>query len=253
MSDKLLITLIRKDIRELEVLTQGLEQMPSYPQILIDLSISKAQNIVDCLQKLPLFVAEKNEAEVFKKERVEHTQDSAQQEPEKKETEETQTLIQEPAIKEPEILPVEKEPEIEIQLEKEPEIEIQQEKIEVEPIKNVEIPMVEEKIEIEPKDKNLPEINILNDKLTSVDNSLVENISKHKITDIKQAISIADRFRFQRELFEGNGEKLSGALTDFNKMENFQQAQSYISTKLKWDMDSDIVQEFMEILQRRLD
>ncbi|MDR3326656.1 MAG: hypothetical protein LBT04_00730 [Prevotellaceae bacterium] len=241
MSDKLLITLIQKDIRELEILTQGLEQMLSYPQILIDLSISKAQNIVDCLQKLPLPVAEKNEIEVIKEERIEHKQDSVQQEPEKKEAEEIQTPVQEP-----EILLVEKEPEIEIEQE-----EIRPEKIET--IENVETPVVEEKIWIEPKDKNLPEINILNDKLTNTDNSLAGNISKHKITDIKQAISIADRFRFQRELFEGNGEKLSGALTDFNKMENFQQAQSYISTKLKWDMESEVVQEFMEILQRRLD
>lgn len=68
---------------------------------------------------------------------------------------------------------------------------------------------------------------------------------------LQALITIADRFRFQRELFNGNGAAMSTAVDDFNAMTSMQQAENYIDEHLNWDMDADAVKDFMQLLQRK--
>jgi len=71
------------------------------------------------------------------------------------------------------------------------------------------------------------------------------------VTDIRHAISLGDRFLFQRELFGGKGELMQKTLDTLNQMNSLNEAVSYINSKFKWDMDSTTYELFLNILRRR--
>lgn len=91
------------------------------------------------------------------------------------------------------------------------------------------------------------------DKLAkNADGTLVSAINNKKIIDLKSSITLGDRFRFQRELFGGNGEKMNKAISDFNSFETMTEAQDYIAKYfVHWALDSDTVSDFIQLLQRR--
>ena len=92
----------------------------------------------------------------------------------------------------------------------------------------------------------------LADKLAkNADDTLASALNSKKINDLKSAITLGDRFRFQRELFAGNGEKMSKAISDFNSFETMTEAQAYISKNFDWALDNDAVSDFIQLLQRR--
>lgn len=92
----------------------------------------------------------------------------------------------------------------------------------------------------------------LADKLAkTADDTLAEVINNKKIIDLKSSITLGDRFRFQRELFGGNGEKMNKAISDFNSFETMAEAQSYIAKNFDWPLDNDAVSDFIQLLQRR--
>lgn len=72
------------------------------------------------------------------------------------------------------------------------------------------------------------------------------------VTDIRHAISLGDRFLFQRELFGGNGEAMQKALNDLNNCNDIDAAIAYIN-KLGWNKDSSTYDLFVNILHRRFD
>ena len=57
------------------------------------------------------------------------------------------------------------------------------------------------------------------------------------VTDIRQAVSIGDRFLFQRELFGGNAEKLQQTLTELNNLHSLDEAVALVD-KCGWDEQS---------------
>ena len=69
--------------------------------------------------------------------------------------------------------------------------------------------------------------------------------------DLNHLIGIGDRFRFSRELFGGNGEKMSKTLNEINNMATLQEATDYITVILGWDKDNHTVQDFIAVLKRR--
>ena len=91
------------------------------------------------------------------------------------------------------------------------------------------------------------------DKLAkNADDTLASAINNKKIIDLKSSITLGDRFRFQRELFGGNGEKMNKAISDFNSFETMTEAQEYIAKNFdNWALDSDTVSDFIQLLQRR--
>lgn len=70
------------------------------------------------------------------------------------------------------------------------------------------------------------------------------------VTDIRQAVSIGDRFLFQRELFGGNGEKLQQALSELDVLHSFDEAVNAIE-KFGWDKQSPTYELFINVLHRR--
>ena len=90
-----------------------------------------------------------------------------------------------------------------------------------------------------------------NEKLSHIDNSLSASIANKKITDIKQAISIGDRFRFQRELFKSNGEDMNKTLTYLNQLATLDEAMSFLKSKYGWENGAEAVEDFYQIVKRK--
>ena len=71
------------------------------------------------------------------------------------------------------------------------------------------------------------------------------------VEDIRQAISLGDRFLFQRELFAGNGELMQKTLDEINALGSLSEAITYIQDNFEWDKESTAVQLFENVLKRR--
>ncbi len=70
------------------------------------------------------------------------------------------------------------------------------------------------------------------------------------VTDIRQAVSIGDRFLFQRELFAGNAEKLQQTLTELNGLHSLDEAIAFVD-QFGWDKQSSTYELFLNVLRRR--
>lgn len=91
----------------------------------------------------------------------------------------------------------------------------------------------------------------LNDTLVEkAEPSLANVLSSGKIEDLRQSLSLAERFRFQRELFNGNGEKLNTTLTAINGMKTEEQAQVWLSD-FGWSEGNECAEEFRQLVHRR--
>lgn len=70
------------------------------------------------------------------------------------------------------------------------------------------------------------------------------------VDDIRLAISLGDRFLYQRELFGQNAELMQKTLTELNNLGSFEEAMNYIS-RFNWDPESNSYQQFIVTLHRR--
>ena len=71
------------------------------------------------------------------------------------------------------------------------------------------------------------------------------------VTDLKHAISLGDRFLFQRELFGQNGELMQKTLEALNGMPNIDGALAYLDKHFDWDKESPTFALFLNALHRR--
>lgn len=71
------------------------------------------------------------------------------------------------------------------------------------------------------------------------------------VSDIRQAISLGDRFLFQRELFEQSGEKMQKTLDAINKCQSYDEAVKMLDITYHWDKETTAYTLFMAALQRR--
>jgi hypothetical protein len=71
------------------------------------------------------------------------------------------------------------------------------------------------------------------------------------VTEIRQAISIGDRFLYQRELFEQNAELMQRTLNELDQLNSFSEAMDYINMHFHWNQESNTYQQFIVTLHRR--
>lgn len=71
------------------------------------------------------------------------------------------------------------------------------------------------------------------------------------VQDIRRAISLGDRFLFQRELFAGSAEKMQQTIETINSKQNFDEALAYIQTEFQWDKTQPAYELFINVLHRR--
>lgn len=90
-----------------------------------------------------------------------------------------------------------------------------------------------------------------NDIMSSSDVSLNSSIGNKKITDIRQAISIGDRFRFQRELFRNNGEDMNKTLIYINQLASYEEVFGFLQSKYGWETENANADDFYQIVKRK--
>jgi hypothetical protein len=112
-------------------------------------------------------------------------------------------------------------------------------------------PMIEEPQKVQTEEKVITASLSRNDLLSRADNSIGSTLANKKISDIKQAINIGDRFRFQRELFKGNGEDMNKTLSYINQLATIDEVQSFLQSKYNWLSENETVEDFYQIVKRR--
>ncbi len=332
MSRDVLVALIAKDVKELNMLTAGIEEMDAIPAQYLQLALAKSKSLTESIQELIDFVetepvAQDNAVAVAEEQRLreEELRRRAEAEMEKqvraineaKEAEEQARIeVERKAREEAERaeqarIEVERKAREEAERAEQARIEAErkareeaeraeQARIEVERKAREEAERAEQarieaerkareeaeraeqaRIEAEKKaaEDNQPRVEEVVDavmpqarvttvadaiqatesvldkfSLKSDNETVASKIGSMKIDDIKSAITIVDRFRFQRELFDGNAEKMNRAIADLNAMSDMTQAEQYIERNFAgWSASSPAVVDFMELLHRKFD
>ena len=81
-------------------------------------------------------------------------------------------------------------------------------------------------------------------------NRFDSTLANKKIQNLRQAINVVDRFRYQKELFGGDSEAMNKALDCINESPSWERA-SEIIDGFGWDASLPIVGEFMELVKRK--
>ena len=249
MNKEILIAFLQKDIRELMMLTEGFESMEHFPEAILKMAEEKGQNIVDTLKKLS--EAAKTELKVEEQSippasitlevdedfpQVDLPNDITALAVAKESREEFQEDIEVDEISEMEQI--------------QPYAHKKTEQISLQKKEEIEPPSTSEKEAEKPIEKETSQS--LGDKLSETGGkSLGDIITVQKIDDIRQALSIGDRFRFQRELFDNNGEEMNKAIARINNMRSMEEVLEFLEKRLKWDIESDEVADFIEILKKK--
>ena len=117
-----------------------------------------------------------------------------------------------------------------------------------------EVKMEEVKVE-EPAPQ--PKVEVVKVEEVKVEEVKVEEVTSKAsiygkaVADIRQAISIGDRFLYQRELFEQNAELMQRTLNELDQLHSFAEAMDYINAHFYWDQESNTYQQFIVTLHRR--
>ena len=105
------------------------------------------------------------------------------------------------------------------------------------------LPEPEEEMPVPPVPTEFPEMD--EPEILRVDEKLQRTISK----DIRKAISVNDRFRFQRELFAGSANAMNTAIEHIEMMNSYGNAELYFFSQLNWDRENEVVQDFMNLVR----
>lgn len=299
MNKDFIVNLLRKDIDELQTLTEGFEQLTVFPEPILRLAVQKAENIAELLNTLSQNLEEKpvaiavenidtNESTVeietpdFQEEvkfvtvSDEIVEDVPEEESKDKKVieelhKETEKLLDEASVLSegrtdvPVGLNLENAKREEFQEEVEvEELSEDEDKIISYPIhKEVKTPVRAETREIAAERAETEQIETadalpfqskvsLADKLQEQGTrSVGDNIANQKISDIRLAMNIGDRFRFQRELFAGNGEVMNKTIAYLNQLAKFEEAESFLKSKFNWDEDNPHAEEFLQLIRKR--
>lgn len=297
MTKEVYIALIQKDVRELDMIAQGLYETELPSPTVIKLAATKAQEIISNLQLLsevklselqkPLTVEiigkaiVSNEPEVVKEKPKAEPAPVIEPEPvvelhqeeapavfdeEAEPIFEPITLIDEPEIEELVVESIhQEEPVSQSAAEEELSLDIVEEEVHPEPIeeKTIEPEIVFENTEphVEPQkgevkssviEKVVPSVETKVDAFSkNHGNSLGNSLANKKIDSIKQAISMGDRFRYQRELFQNSAEMLVKTINYLDTCANLEQAQAYLATNFNWDAENTNVVDFLNVVSRR--
>lgn len=85
-------------------------------------------------------------------------------------------------------------------------------------------------------------------------NNETETTSRYQtkaIEDLKKEIGINDRFYFQRELFNSNPELMNQTLEQLNHLNNFESAETFLTTNFTWENNNEAAKAFRELVRRR--
>ena len=120
-----------------------------------------------------------------------------------------------------------------------------------EPDITVEFIEAEDTVVSEPEDMPIPptptEFPVVDEPVTPM--RVDEKLQRHLSKDIRKALSINDRFRFQRELFAGSADALNTAIEHIEAMRSYGNAELYFYSQLHWDRENEVVKDFMSLVR----
>lgn len=115
-------------------------------------------------------------------------------------------------------------------------------------------PIKEEVIEVE-KEIVREEVVITNETTSNTPEHnnipLYELIEKKRLADFRKAFNLNDRFRFRRELFGGDENKMNQAIEAINTIETLNDALAYLELNFNWNREDEPVKEFITLLEKR--
>lgn len=300
MNRELLVTLIRKNIDELIMLTEGFMEMDTYPAAIINLAKNKTDDIWSYINQLGN----------LKPEELQQITERMSVAPEmtintgKEDISETEEFVSNEKTTEEEDIPVynntdkedvntfdeEEFSEEEEEDDDDDDIIFEQEKEVIEPIEENEviadnkedIEITEDVITVEftetiekgetttsDNEKVITTTETVEKKVTLAEKISGNGISRNemmargenggintaigskKVDDIRQAISLGDRFRFQRELFKNNGEEMNKTLSYINKLATYEEVIGFLQSKYGWEENSAAAEDFYQIIKRK--
>jgi len=268
MNRKLIVTLLRKNIQELDMITEGFMEMNEYPKAIINLATLKIADIQSYILQLeeikkeiepsihlidtPEITSVDKEMHIDALEITPEPESMFLVEESSKEIVEVTEIIENVEIVEYSSTEEEKEQTDSSESSSTPESFEVKEVTEVISSTVTETKtIIEDTKRIILAEKMNSHILSRNDILSKADHSLSSTLANKKIEDIKLAISIGDRFRFQRELFRGNGEEMNKTLTYINQLATFNEVQSFLQSKYVWEANNETAEDFYQIVRRR--
>lgn len=95
----------------------------------------------------------------------------------------------------------------------------------------------------------------LNDVLKEERTEISQVLENAPVQDLRKAIGINDRFVFINELFFGNENLYDQSIKTLNRIDNLEEAESWIAQELKlklnWDNETTAVQQFYKLVRRK--
>lgn len=239
MANKEKIEDLLADIRELETRVAGMQDAEVYPASFFGQTFDLTHKILDEL----------------------HVLESAQLDLLRKQMEEHEALLQSiprsvippariPERPEPEVQPREGE-DVRPGEQAKP---LEQAKLEEQPQANPEIKEISQVVSPEPKVISEPTTTPVSQRTISTEKSglfLNDLLEKKNLSDFRKAFSLNDRFRFRRELFGGNEEKMNKTIADLNEIHTYEEAITYLDTQLQWNVEDVAVADFIQLLEKR--
>lgn len=138
-------------------------------------------------------------------------------------------------------------------------------------------PMEEEVLPVEPEITSVPEapkaeeknnesevaamlteeekVKEINDSVALSETSLADKLRSKSIQKLAESIALNERFLYSNELFNGNMEAFKRALNELDHIASKEDAQRFIELQLQvennWDLESETVQSFIALVERR--
>lgn len=80
--------------------------------------------------------------------------------------------------------------------------------------------------------------------------TLQQSLGSRQFTDLQRSMSLNDRFRYQRELFEGDNALMNEVLTALADRPSYEEAVSMLRVDFAWDEELPAVADFYAMLQQ---
>lgn len=119
------------------------------------------------------------------------------------------------------------------------------------PLSQPEVKLTEPEPEPIPEVKEMPEVHNKPLLIEKQSISLNEILEKQNLSDFRKAFSLNDRFRFRRELFDGDEDLMNKAISDLNQIHSYEESVIYLSNELKWNKEDAAVADFVKLLEKR--
>ena len=87
--------------------------------------------------------------------------------------------------------------------------------------------------------------------LSHADTSLNDAIERTKLTDLRKAFTLNDRFRFCRELFDRDEARMNDTLSALNEAHSYSESLDLLRARVQWDFEGETATDFLKFIERR--